>query len=71
MRSDNGFGGNVLEGNSLIEKRKKKLMHTKITYKGFENDEVLDSMLLYICKCVAVVEAHEVFGKLQSRDIMS
>ena len=46
-------------------------MHTKITYKGFENDEVLDSMLLYICKCVAVVEAHEVFGKLQSRDIMS
>ena len=23
------------------------------------------------CKCVAVVEAHEVFGKLQSRDIVS
>ena len=46
-------------------------MHTRITYKGFDNDEVLDSMLLYICKCVAVVEAHEVFGKLQSSDIVS
>ena len=47
-------------------------MHNKITYKGFENDEVLDSMLLYMYgKCAAVAEAHEVFGKLQSRDIVS
>ena len=39
-------------------------MHTKITYKGFENDEGLDSMLLYMYgKCAAVAAAHEVLGK--------
>ena len=46
-------------------------MHIKITYKGFENDEVLDSMLLYMYGiCAAVAEAHEVLGKLQCWEIL-
>ena len=47
-------------------------MHTRITYKGFDNDEVLDSMLLHMYgKCAAIAKAREVFGKLQSSDIVS